>query len=602
MSTAAEGTGAPEFPGRRSSRLQRLTALSDALYDGRDAYEVVRRAAAGVACLGPCRTEAVCLPVDGRLVRGRQVDGQQVDGWPVRRTSAVEDPAVDAAMDAAVGPAVDPAPGPALDRQVYALGDRDGPVRLPGRGWAWAFVLRGPGPPAGHPAGHLVVSARERPADEDIALLGLLARQTGAALADAAARRRERAYAAELARARRDGKAARTRLAAVESELRYRRAVHDALSGATATGDSEAGIARTVHRLTGFPAVVEDRFGNLRAWAGPGCPDPYPKPDPARQEQLIVDASRNAHPVYVGHRLTAVARHRGEILGTVALVDPDGTAGGREEFALGHACEALALEMAHLRSLAEMELRLRRELVDDLITGTDDESAFARAAAVGHDLHGPQHLVAVGWTGMAADDAFVHAVAGAAAGLGLRSLVARRSGRAVLVVQGRPKGDELYRAVARELGSRAGAIGLGSRCDSPAEIPRSYQEALRALEVRQRSRVPYGATSFDDLGLYRIIGTGDDYREIEGYVREWLGPLLDYDAAHRADLVRTLSQYFEAGGNYDNTAHALGIHRSTLRYRLQRLREIAGHDLTDVETRLNLHVATRVWKVLGGEA
>lgn len=280
--------------------------------------------------------------------------------------------------------------------------------------------------------------------------------------------------------------------------------------------------------------------------------------------------------MYVGHRLTAVARHRGEILGTVSLVDPEGAAGEREEFALDHACDALALEMAHLRSLAEMELRLRRELVDDLITGTDDESAFARAAAVGHDLHGAQHLVAVGWMGLTADDGLVQAVAGAAAGLGLRSLVARRSGRAVLVVQGRPKGEELYLAVSQELGSRAGAIGIGSRCDSPAEIPRSYQEALRALEVRQRSRVPHGATSFDDLGLYRIIGTGDDYREIEGYVREWLGPLLDYDAAHRGELVRTLSQYFEAGGNYDGAASALGIHRSTLRYRLQRLREIGG--------------------------
>ncbi|MFE4373040.1 PucR family transcriptional regulator [Streptomyces sp. NPDC056835] len=593
MSTAAGRAGAPDTPGSRSSRLHRLMALSGALSDGHDGREVLRLAASGVARLGPWRTEAGYLPADGRLVRC-PLDSSPPPDFPPPHSSRPPDSCL---------PPRSCAPSRALDSQVNGLGGRDGAVRLPGREWSWAFALREPGGRAGNPpAGYLVVSAGQRPGDDDIALLGLLARQTGAALAGAAAHRREREYAAELNRARQDGSAARARLAAVESELTYRRSVHDALSGATATGDTEAGIAWTVHRLTGFSAVVEDQFGNLRAWAGPGCPDPYPKPDPGRQEQLILDAIRDPRPVYVGHRLTAVARHRGEILGTVSLVDPEGAAGEREEFALGHACDALALEMAHLRSLAEMELRLRRELVDDLITGTDDESAFARSAAVGHDLHGAQHLVAVAWTGLTADDAFVQAVAGAAAGLGLRSLVARRSGRAVLVVQGRPKGEELYLAVAQELGSRAGAIGLGSRCDSPAEIPRSYQEALRALEVRQRSRVPHGATSFDDLGLYRIIGTGDDYREIEGYVREWLGPLLDYDAAHRGDLVRTLSQYFEAGGNYDGAASALGIHRSTLRYRLQRLREIGGHDLGDVETRLNLHVATRVWKVLGGEA
>ncbi|MGO4422679.1 helix-turn-helix domain-containing protein, partial [Streptomyces sp. MCAF7] len=38
--------------------------------------------------------------------------------------------------------------------------------------------------------------------------------------------------------------------------------------------------------------------------------------------------------------------------------------------------------------------------------------------------------------------------------------------------------------------------------------------------------------------------------------------------------------------------------RSTLRYRLQRIREISGSDLTNAETRLNLQVATRVWKIM----
>lgn len=41
------------------------------------------------------------------------------------------------------------------------------------------------------------------------------------------------------------------------------------------------------------------------------------------------------------------------------------------------------------------------------------------------------------------------------------------------------------------------------------------------------------------------------------------------------------------------------IHRSTLRYRLQRIREISGLDLADVGNRLNLHVATRAWLLLG---
>ena len=63
-----------------------------------------------------------------------------------------------------------------------------------------------------------------------------------------------------------------------------------------------------------------------------------------------------------------------------------------------------------------------------------------------------------------------------------------------------------------------------------------------------------------------------------------------------------MSQYLECGGSYDATAGALIIHRSTLRYRLSRIREILHVDLAAVDTRLNLHVATRAWQVLEGTA
>jgi sugar diacid utilization regulator len=49
---------------------------------------------------------------------------------------------------------------------------------------------------------------------------------------------------------------------------------------------------------------------------------------------------------------------------------------------------------------------------------------------------------------------------------------------------------------------------------------------------------------------------------------------------------------------YCGSSYALNIHRSTLRYRLGRIRDISGHDLQDVDTRLNLHLATRVFGMI----
>lgn len=123
---------------------------------------------------------------------------------------------------------------------------------------------------------------------------------------------------------------------------------------------------------------------------------------------------------------------------------------------------------------------------------------------------------------------------------------------------------------------------------------------MRALNIRQKSRTPNGVTSFEQLGVYRILDTGQNRAEMRAFVQEWLGPLLDYDRTKNSDLVRTLSQYLECGGNYDETAAALIIHRSTLRYRLGRIKEITGLDLHDVNNRLNLHLAARAWQVLTG--
>jgi sugar diacid utilization regulator len=568
MELDSAGAGAPvPASGDRThpTDFHELFARSAAMFDGRPENSVLRLAMTSVPEIGRCRAEA-CY----------------------RWGSAGCEPVLAAGIEP-------PADVP-LAEQLAALGARDGSVRLRHRGWAWAYVLRG----AAGPLGFLVVGAATEPDRGRRSAVGLLAQQTGAALFSAAARRRDEERAGALRRAYAARQAANAQLTGVVVELEMQRLVHETLIRATVEAEGESGIARAVHQLTGLPVAVEDCFGNLHAWAGPGEPEPYARKNPLQRQRLLQEAAREHRPLRAKGRIIGLARYRGEILGLLSLIDPEYRAGEHEVFALEHACTVLALELAHQRNLAEVELRLRRELVDDLITGTDDASAIARSQAVGHDLRGPHHLAVVRWTGGISDDLLARAAAGACRTLELPALADRRSGLAVLVIAGGPRGDALYRTLAAALGSDTGAIGLSGVSHAPRELPRAYKEASRALQVREHARKRYGSTSFDQLGLYRILGTGDDHHEIEGFVREWLGLLLDYDGRHHGDLVPTLTRYFECGGNYDETAAALTIHRSTLRYRLQRIREISGSDLGDVEHRLNLQVATRVWQIMSG--
>ena len=532
-----------------------LFVASMMMFDDRDADDIVRLAATSVPALSGCEVEAVYVIVDGVLTPSRGGG----------------------------------APTAELDEQVGGLAGDDGSIDLSDGMWRWAFTLRG----LSGPNGFLVVRASGAPSQDEFFLVEALAQQLAGALANAELHRREREQAGQLKRLNAE-------LSASVTRLRQQTSVHEVLSSTSASGAGEPGIADALHRLTGLPVAVEDRFGNLRAWSGPGRPEPYPKPSGRQREEVLRRAAAIPHPVRVKDRLVSLVKPRHEVLGVLALVDPGGAAGGHEMFALEYGTTVLALELSHQRNLAEVELRLHRDFVDDLVAGTDDESAYARADAIGHDLRGPHHVVVLRWRGHQTDDDVAEAAGRAATALRLNSLVSRRSEAVVLLVHGHPDGHALHRALSETLGTPAGAIGIGGQCDEPADFPQSYSEAMRALNIRQKSRTPNGVTSFEQLGLYRILDTGQNRAEVRAFVLEWLGPLLDYDRTKNSELVRTLSQYLECGGNYDETAAALMIHRSTLRYRLGRIKEIADLDLNDVDSRLNLHVAARAWQVLSG--
>ncbi|HEY4455883.1 MAG TPA: helix-turn-helix domain-containing protein [Pseudonocardiaceae bacterium] len=553
--------GERDRPGRSDSwwraqlsNLNDLFALSMTMFDDREAADIIQLAATSVRALGSCEAEAVYLVDDAGPSR---LDGP---GGPVSQ----------------------------LDEKVRALAGDSGRITLPDGAWRWGFALRG----LGSLNGYLVVNAASDPTGNELFLLSTLSQQTGAALANARLLRGQRTQALQLRRLN-------EQLSASVAQLTQQTNVHNVLTRIATSGGGESGIATALHTLTGLQVAVEDQFGNLRAWGGPGQPDPYPKSGARPHADLLRRASSAAHPIRYRDRMVSLVKPRQKVLGVLALIDPERAAGAAETFALEYGTTVLALELAHRHSLAEVELRLRRDLVDDLITGTDEDSALARADALGHDLRVPHHVVAVRWDVHGADDAVAQATNRAATTLKLNALGSRRSDAVVLLVDARPDGQALYRLLVDSLGS-TGAVGVGSRCDTPRDLPRSYTEAMRAVNIRRRSPNPHGATMFDQMGVYRILDNGSNHAEMVTFVRDWLGPLLDYDEQRNADLVRTLSYYLECGGNYDNTASALTIHRSTLRYRLGRIRELTELDLNDVDSRLNLHVAARAWQVLNG--
>lgn len=482
-------------------------------------------------------------------------------------------------------------PGDAGEPEPAGLGDlpsTGGEVSVSGAVCGWAYLL-GSAAPA---LGWLVIAADRELASDEHFLLRVLAQQIGSAVRNSRLLQIEREAAHELS-------VVNQQLEQTVQALRQRIEIHHRLTRAAVSGEGMDGIARAVHEVTGFPVIIEDRYGNVRSWAGPGQLPAHPKDPPARREQLLRRLLRESGPLRESGRVMISASPRPDSVAVIALVDPSGSVREEDLAALEYGATILSMELARQRSVSDTELRIRRDLVEDLLAGIEPDSALPRGEAFGRDLSEPHRvLVFEGRGRIRDDDHFFTSVRRAARDLGLGQLLVSRGGGVVLLADKDPSWTELHAAVMRELAGGQCRIGVGSRTQGVDDFPRSHREALLALQLQRDAARSPSVTVFDELGVYRLLAMTEDSREIERYIHQWLDPLLAYDEQRHSELVETLHQYLECGGHYDEAAAALSIHRSTLKYRLQRIRQVSGHSLGEPEINFNLQLACRAWRTL----
>jgi GGDEF-like domain len=390
------------------------------------------------------------------------------------------------------------------------------------------------------PIGHMITCAGGQPTGEEQFLAQVVAQQTGVAVSNAQLHARERAIAAELAQ---------TNAALQETVATLRRGmqIHERLTRVAAAGEGAAGIAEALHDLTGLAVAVEDRYGNLSAWAGPGKPDPYPKPPAYDREQLLRRLMTAGRSVRDGDRVVALASPRPGVTGLLALMDPDRRAGTTDVMAIEHGATVLAVELARLRGVADTELRVRRELVQDLLTGTDDESAYQRAEALGYDLGLPHQVAVVELAESSpADEDVLLAVRRALRQQPLPALLGMMAGTVVIVAPAGEIGwDALRLAIVAQLGGGRCRVGVGEPYPRPSLLARSLREAQLALRLQKASSVDERTSAFADLDVLRMLASVDDLADVEGFVRKWLGVLADYDERKHAELLKTLTKYLQ---------------------------------------------------------
>jgi len=144
------------------------------------------------------------------------------------------------------------------------------------------------------------------------------------------------------------------------------------------------------------------------------------------------------------------------------------------------------------------------------------------------------------------------------------------------------------------------ALGRSRVTREAAELPRAASEALLAANVAQGSRED-AALAFEQTGAYRLLLStmSDNPSELQRFYEETVEPLVSYDEQYETDLVLTLETFLEADGNVAGTAQRLFTHRHTVYYRLERVRELCGLDVSSSDGREKLSLGLKAMRVLG---
>lgn len=142
------------------------------------------------------------------------------------------------------------------------------------------------------------------------------------------------------------------------------------------------------------------------------------------------------------------------------------------------------------------------------------------------------------------------------------------------------------------------SLGVGRLTKSIRCLYKSYQQAKAIQKLQANDKIDSSLFFYPQLGLYQLL-LGIENREIaQGYYDQMLGSLISYDKANDSDLTVVLKSYLSHNGSVKDTADELFVHRNTVNYKLSKISDLLGLDLSALQSRLQLMVAFMIEDML----
>jgi DNA-binding PucR family transcriptional regulator len=358
-------------------------------------------------------------------------------------------------------------------------------------------------------------------------------------------------------------------------------------------------VARALSAAIGGTVLMLDSHGDVMASSAFRREVPDAALEAIRAEVTTRNEAGTAAPFEPAHddvagrslALPVAAEPRGRRVWIVAIRDGGGL-GEFERLILQQAVTIVALELMRRRVVRDTERRLAGDILAEVVQGAVDDSELRgrlrpfgigeQAAVLVFSLSEPEE----------AEEALSNALSEAA----MPSLVATHDGLLCAIVDGSVE-DPLRLAAdlrARLAEERGAVRAAASRTADTGALRRSFHEASYALDATAMldGRAPE-VSSWQDLGALQFLLAVQDDEALRLYTDSVLGPIEDGEGDYGGELLRSLEAFVEHNGQWERAARELFCHRHTLRYRIRRIEQLTGRDLSSARDRIEFWLALK---------
>ena len=326
------------------------------------------------------------------------------------------------------------------------------------------------------------------------------------------------------------------------------------------------------------------------------------------ERNILPEIRQTLRPVYIPQmpdvgleleRILAPIVVHGDIYGYVWIIADDRPLTDLDSIAINIGATVAALMMLYQESVQSAEASLKGNLLSQLIQSESGREVILtdQALRYGLDLSGKYVMLVVETNERNTQRILqLYRRVNRLAGLhSWRAVVGQFAGEVVILTQAdqdvRQMISQMQTEVNGGLNFRVGVSGTQQGAD---DVSKAHHQCRELLHITRRLHNDSSAVFFDDLGyIHALYRAGKESLSTNLYV-PLVRRLLE---AGETDLFYTLEGYLDAGGNGVQTAEILHIHRSTLNYRLDRLKELCQVDLGDPLTRMNLQVALKLLRL-----